>query len=94
MMDVQRHLEETRAVRYVEEPTSLPVFRSVTRIWHFTSGDVLLECADHRDCLIPSVEQVDVPVEGIESIILPDEAAKVENIKAAAEQLDLSSLEE
>ncbi|MBS3772759.1 MAG: AAA family ATPase [Candidatus Thermoplasmatota archaeon] len=33
-------------------------------------------------------------VEGIESIILPDEAAKVENIKAAAEQLDLSSLEE
>ena len=68
MMDVQRHLEETRAIRYVEEPTSLPVFRSVTRIWHFPSGDVLLELADHRDSLIPSVERVDAPVEGIESV--------------------------
>ncbi|GGN94778.1 MULTISPECIES: hypothetical protein [Haloarcula] len=61
MTDVQSRLEETRAVRHVAEPTSLPVFRSVTRIWHFPSGDALLELADHRDCLLPNVDRVDVP---------------------------------
>jgi len=68
MMDVQRRLEETRAIRHIEEPTSLPVCRAVTRIWHFPSGDVLLERADRRDCLIPAVERVDVPVTGVESV--------------------------
>ncbi|GAA5433823.1 hypothetical protein Hjap01_03311 [Haloarcula japonica] len=46
----------------------MPVFRSVTRVWHFPSGDILLERAEHRDCLIPDVDQVDVPVSGTERV--------------------------
>jgi len=53
---------ESRGVRYVEEPTSSPCFRSVTRIWHFPGGTVLLERAERRDCLLPDVDRVDVPV--------------------------------
>jgi len=67
-MDVQRRLTEKRAIRHVEAPTSVPVFRSVTRVWHFPSGDVLLERAEHRDCLIPDVDRVDVPVSGTEQV--------------------------
>jgi len=68
MMDVQRRLTEKRAIRHVEEPTSVPVFRSVTRVWHFPSEDVLLERAERRDCLIPDVDRVDVPVSGTEQV--------------------------
>jgi len=46
----------------------MPVFRSVTRVWHFPSGDVLLERAEQRDCLIPDVDRVDVPVSGTEQV--------------------------
>jgi len=67
-MDVQRRLTEKRAIRHVEAPTSVPVFRSVTRVWHFPSGDVLLERTEHRDCLIPDVDRVDVPVSGTEQV--------------------------
>lgn len=67
-MDVQRRLTEKRATRRVEAPTSVPLFRSVTRVWHFPSGDVLLERAEYRDCLIPDVNRVDVPVGGTEQI--------------------------
>ena len=67
-MDVQRRLTEKRAIRHVEAPTSMPVFRSVTRVWHFPSGDVLLERAEQRDCLIPDVDRVDVPVSGTEQV--------------------------
>ena len=68
MRDVQRRLTEKRAIRHVEAPTSVPVFRSVTRVWHFPSGDVLLERAEQRDCLIPDVDRVDVPVSGTEQV--------------------------
>lgn len=68
MMDVQRRLTEKRAIRHVEAPTSLPLFRAVTRVWHFPSGDVLLERAEHRDCLLPDVDRVDVPVRGTEQV--------------------------
>ena len=68
MMDVQRRLTETRAIRHIEAPASVPVFRSVTRVWHFSSGDVLLERAEHRDCLIPDVDRVDIPVSGTEQV--------------------------
>jgi hypothetical protein len=68
MMDMQRHLTEKRAIRHVEEPTSVPLFRSVNRVWHFPSGDALLERAEQRDCLIPAVDRVDVPVSGTEQI--------------------------
>jgi hypothetical protein len=68
MRDVQRRLTEKRAIRHVEAPTSVPLFRSVTRVWHFPSGDVLLERAGHRDCLIPDVGRVDVPVSGTEQV--------------------------
>ncbi|WP_324761199.1 hypothetical protein [Haloarcula montana] len=52
----------------MKEPASIPVFRSVSRVWHFPSGDVLLELADHRDCLLPDVDKVDIPVSGTEHI--------------------------
>ena len=68
MMDVQRRLTEKRAIRHVESPASLPLFRAVTRVWHFPSGDVLLERAEHRDCLLPDVDRVDVPVRGTEQV--------------------------
>ncbi|GAA3858065.1 hypothetical protein GCM10022627_02260 [Haloarcula argentinensis] len=61
-------MTEKRAIRRVEAPTSVPLFRSVTRVWHFPSGDVLLERAEYRDCLIPDVDRVDVPVSGTEQI--------------------------
>ncbi|KAA9396173.1 hypothetical protein Har1130_16210 [Haloarcula sp. CBA1130] len=68
MMDLQRRLTEKRAIRHVDEPTSMPVFRSVTRIWHFPSGDALLERAERRDCLIPDVDRVDVPASGTDQV--------------------------
>ncbi|AUG49039.1 hypothetical protein BVU17_15715 [Haloarcula taiwanensis] len=68
MMDVQRRLMEKRAIRHIEAPMSVPVFQSVTRIWHFPSGDALLERTGHRDCLIPDVDRVDVPVRGTEQV--------------------------
>lgn len=68
MRDVQRRLEEKKAIRHVEAPTSVPLFRSVTRVWHFPSGDVLLERAERRDCLIPDVDRVNVPVSGSEQV--------------------------
>jgi hypothetical protein len=67
-MNVQRRLEESRAVRYVEEPTSVPIFRSVTRLWHFPSGDVLLEREARRDCLLRHVERIDVPASEVEAV--------------------------
>lgn len=66
--DVQRRLEVRREIRQVKEPSSLPVFQSVRRIWHFPNGDVLLELAENRDCLIPDVERVDVPVTGVDHV--------------------------
>ncbi|EMA09861.1 hypothetical protein C437_05160 [Haloarcula vallismortis ATCC 29715] len=68
MMDVQRRLMKKRAIRHIEAPLSVPVFRTVTRVWHFPSGDVLLERAGRRDCLIPDVDRVDVPVRGTEQV--------------------------
>jgi len=68
MIDVQRRLLEEKAIRHVKEPMSVPVFQSVTRVWHFPSGDVLLERADRRDCLIQDVDRVDVPVSGTEQV--------------------------
>jgi hypothetical protein len=68
MMDVQRRLTKQRAIRHVKEPMAVPVFQSVKRVWHFPSGDVLLERAEHRDCLISDVDQVDVPVTGTEQV--------------------------
>jgi len=67
-MNVQRRLEESRAVRYVQEPVSVPIFRSVTRLWHFPSGDVLLERAARRDCLIRNVERIDVPASDVDAV--------------------------
>jgi hypothetical protein len=58
---VQRLFEETRPIRYVRDPAASPCLRSVTRIWHFPSGDVLLERAQRRDCLLPTVDRVAVP---------------------------------
>ncbi|MBV0900441.1 hypothetical protein [Haloarcula salina] len=66
MTDHQSRLERTRGVRYVADPTSIPVFRSVERIWHFPSGDVLLTLAERRDCLLPNVDRVDVRASEIE----------------------------
>lgn len=68
MMDVQRRLMEKRAIRHIEAPMSVPVFRSVTRVWHFPSGDALLERTGHRDCLIPDVDRVNVPVRDTEQV--------------------------
>jgi hypothetical protein len=56
--------EKSRGIRYIEEPTLLPCFQSVTQIWHFPSGDVLLEMRDRRDCLISDVDRIEVPVTG------------------------------
>lgn len=53
--------EGAGTIRYIQDPTSSPCFRSVTRIWHFSSGDVLLELANRRDCLLPDIDHVDVP---------------------------------
>jgi len=61
MTNIREVFEKTRAVRYIEEPTSSPCFRSVTRIWHFPNGDAFLELAERRDCLVPNVDSVDVP---------------------------------
>lgn|SRR6056297_1925202 len=69
MTDVQRRLTEGRAIRHVKEPMSVPVFRSVTRVWHFPSGDVLLERSERRNCLIPDVDRVDVPVSGAKQVV-------------------------
>ena len=63
-MHIQNLFEETRSVRYVQNPSSSPCFRSVTRIWHFPSGDALLEREGRRDCLLPNVDRVDVPASG------------------------------
>ncbi len=60
-MQLQTLFEKTRAVRYVEEPAASPCFRSVSRIWQFPSGDVLLELSERRDCLLPNIDRVDVP---------------------------------
>ena len=60
-MHIQQLFEETRSVRYVRNPSSSPCFRSVSRIWHFPSGDALLERDERRDCLLPNVDRVDVP---------------------------------
>ncbi|MDQ2074184.1 hypothetical protein RBH20_16730 [Haloarcula sp. H-GB4] len=46
----------------------MPVFRAVTRVWHFPSGDALLERDGYRDCLIPDVDRIDVPVNGTEQV--------------------------
>ncbi len=51
----------TGSIRYIRDPISSPCFRSVTRIWHLSSGDVLLELANRRDCLLPDIDRVDVP---------------------------------
>jgi hypothetical protein len=67
-MNVQRRLEESRAVRYVEEPTSVPIFRAVTRLWHFPSGDALLEREARRDCLLRNVERIDVSASDVEAV--------------------------
>lgn len=68
MTDHQRRLERTRDVRHVAEPTSIPIFRSVERIWHFPSGDVLLTLAERRDCLLPNVDRVDVRARAVERV--------------------------
>ncbi|WP_336002753.1 hypothetical protein [Halorientalis halophila] len=58
---IQRFFEATRPVRYVHDPTAAPCFRSVTRIWHFPSGDAFLSRTGRRDCLLPDVDRVAVP---------------------------------
>ncbi|MFD1586478.1 hypothetical protein ACFR9U_05760 [Halorientalis brevis] len=68
MTDVQDFLEDPRTVRHVRYPTSVPYFRSVTRICHFPSGDVLLDRADRRQCLLPAIDRVDVPASEIQRI--------------------------
>lgn len=57
-----------RTLRVVAEPTSVPLFRGVTKIWQFPSGDVLLERATSRDCLLPTVDRIDVPVTEYEQV--------------------------
>jgi hypothetical protein len=51
----------TNTVRYVHEPTAIPMFRSLSRIWHFPSGTVRLELRDRRDCLLPDIDWVELP---------------------------------
>ena len=68
MTEIQYPLEETKAIRHVENPTSVPCFRSVSRIWHFPSGAVLLELAERRDCLLPDIDRIDVPASGSQQI--------------------------
>ncbi|MFC6864175.1 hypothetical protein ACFQGE_12005 [Halomicroarcula sp. GCM10025817] len=68
MTDVQTRLEARRPVRYIEDPTSVPAFRAVTHVWHFPSGDVLLEREERRDCLLPDVDRVDVPASAVNCV--------------------------
>lgn len=62
MTAIQQFIESKSEVREIREPSASQYFRAVSQIWHFPSGDVLLERDDRRDCLLPAVDRVDVPV--------------------------------
>lgn len=60
-MTVEKYsFEETSGIRRIEAPATAPCFRDVTRIWHFPNGEVLLEREERCDCLLPSVDQIDI----------------------------------
>ena len=62
-MTVKKYCLESNAdIRRIEDPGSTACFRAVTEIWHFPTGEVLLERDEYRDCLVPGIDQIDVTV--------------------------------
>lgn len=62
-MTVEKYsLKANTRIRRIEDPISTACFRGVTRIWHFPTGDVLLERDEYRDCLVPAIDRIDLSV--------------------------------
>jgi hypothetical protein len=66
----------------------MPCIQSVQRIWHFPSGDALLEPSGRRDCIVPDIDHIDVPARTVRRIagaVSLDTATTIHVVEEAGE---------